>query len=89
MGGKRQGNYPPFYPALRFHRARAAFRAASERSFGVMFAALALPPFLPPRLPRATAWGSLPAWVASSTIPAARTFTSWGFLLERFGIAES
>src|SRR3990172_5133526 len=74
--------YEPDLP----HRARAAFRAASDRCSGVIFAARASPPLSPPRLPRATASGSLPALVASSTMLAARTFTSWGaFLLERFG----
>jgi hypothetical protein len=39
------------------HRACTALRAASLRSFGVMLAALAGPPFFPPILPNATAAG--------------------------------
>ena len=39
------------------HRANAAALAAIDRSSGVMFAALVLPPFAPPSFPRATAAG--------------------------------
>ena len=70
------------------HRARAAFLAASLRSSGVIFLARALPPASPPSLPRATAAGFFPSPVASSTMLAAMTFTSWDWrLLERFGMA--
>jgi hypothetical protein len=39
------------------HRAKTAFRALSLRSSGVILAARAGPPFLPPFRPRATAAG--------------------------------
>ena len=40
-----------------FHLASAALRAISRRCSGVSFLARALPPFCPPSLPSATAWG--------------------------------
>ena len=78
-------------------RARAALRAASRRSMVVIFAALAGPPFKPPRRPKDTAAGSFPAFgsgssiwpVAMSTIIFARAFTSVGRLRERSGIVFS
>ena len=42
------------------HLAFAAFLAASLRCFFVIFLALALPPFRPPRRPNSTASGSFP-----------------------------
>jgi hypothetical protein len=39
------------------HLARTALRASSRLSSAVSFAVRALPPFRPPRRPRATAWG--------------------------------
>jgi hypothetical protein len=39
------------------HRACTAFRALSLRSSGVIFSALALPPFKPPKRPNMTAAG--------------------------------
>src|SRR5439155_16170526 len=41
------------------HRARAAFAAICDRLRGPSAAALAAPPFRPPKRPRATAWGFL------------------------------
>lgn len=74
---------------LRFpHLALAAFFAIAARLEGLRLAALALPPFKPPRRPNATAAGFLAgvssaAWVTCSKIDAASWFTS---LLERFGM---
>ena len=80
------------------HLALAAFLAISFRCSGVSFSALALPPFTPPKRPRATAWGlrvsslagvSGSPSVAPRTISEARTFRSrdrFGFLLECSGI---
>src|SRR6266704_1674085 len=55
LGGKLSGDY-----FFLFHRARAALSAISDRCFGDKFAALALPPFMPPKRPSATAAGFLP-----------------------------
>jgi len=52
MGGVR---YEVFMRLTLAQRASTALRALSLRSCGVIAAALARPPFLPPRLPRATA----------------------------------
>lgn len=49
--------YPRFVPSFAAHRATAAFLALAARSSGVMLAARAGPPFLPPLRPRATAAG--------------------------------
>ena len=71
------------------HRARAAFRAISDRRFLLSFFFRAGPPLSPPNRPSATAAGFFSlSPVASATMSAARTFTSWGWrLLERFGMA--
>src|SRR5579859_5960857 len=77
-------------------RATAAFRAASLRSAGVIFAARAFPPLSPPLRPSATAAGSFPsagsylgsAPVASSTSCLASALGSVGRLRERSGIAS-
>lgn len=63
------------------HRFLAAFFAIRERSLGVRALARALPPFSPPSLPRATAWGFLEvSGVGSCFSPVARStryFASW------------
>jgi hypothetical protein len=80
-------DYRPTLPLAQ--RAFAACWAIAFFCSAVSFSARALPPFLPPRRPRATAKGFLPSRlmpVVSSTIRAAIWFTS---LLERLGIRLS
>ncbi len=63
------------------HRAMAAFWAMTLRLRGLSFSARALPPFIPPLRPSATAAGSLAGAVspvASVTMLAARLFISLG-----------
>jgi hypothetical protein len=79
-----------FFP----HRAAAAFFAASRNFLLPSFLARAGPPFLPPKRPRATAAGFLPASGSGSggALPVARStmaLPSWlmsrgSFLRERF-----
>jgi len=54
---ERRGEMGAYSACFFFQRAAAAFRALSARSSGVIFAALAAPPFAPPSFPRATAAG--------------------------------
>jgi hypothetical protein len=79
-------------------RAAAAFLAISLRSAALSLAARALPPFAPPRRPRATAAGFFPSSgsgvvgspTASPTIEAASRLRSAGrFLLGRSGMLSS
>jgi hypothetical protein len=53
--------------SLFFHRAAAAFFAISDRFLADSFAARALPPFLPPSLPNATAAGFFSFGLFAST----------------------
>jgi len=74
------------------HRAAAALAAISDRFSGVIEAARAFPPTLPPRRPKATAAGFFLAGfsaVASPTMEAARLLRSAGrFVFERSGMME-
>ena len=81
-----------------FHLAAAALAAILRRSSGVSFAALAFPPFRPPRRPRETAAGSFPASgsgsvgspAVSPTMEAARRLRSAGRCVrERSGMTPS
>src|SRR5271157_4643843 len=82
------------------HLAIAAFLAMAFRSADDNFAALALPPFLPPSLPKATEMRFFPASGSSSGVPSicspiARSTTRRAFakksraLLERLGMGTS
>lgn len=81
-----------FFP----HRALAAFAAIAERFFGPSAAALAAPPFSPPKRPRATAAGFffftsgasvlVDCPVDSSMIRYASSLGSRGRIFERSGI---
>jgi hypothetical protein len=82
----------PYFRSLFPQREFAAFLAICLRLDADRFSALALPPFIPPSRPRATAAGFFPAFsglVASAVIAAANAFTSIGlFLLERVGMPQ-
>jgi hypothetical protein len=89
-------NYSWSYPLS--HLARAAFRAIIRRCSGVNLAARALPPFIPPRRPSATAAGFFPLGASCGASPVASlatrkaiSFTSSGPclpLLDRLGIVQ-
>src|SRR5205823_6664112 len=81
-------------------RLAAALRAIDCRFLGVSLAARALPPFAPPALPRATAWGFFSVLVSSTSpvairptmtaapITSAGRFSPWGplgILVSRHG----
>ena len=89
----QQQNLPCYSSFSVDQRAWAAFLAISCLLSGVNLAARALPPFLPPNRPNATAAGFLPSArnlssldrssTASATMEAASLLRSLGFLLER------
>jgi hypothetical protein len=93
-GNSRQLGYFFFV----FQRLLAAMRAISERRFWERLAALAAPPFRPPRRPKATAAGFFPSSeiVSGGMSPAAistMSLASWlgsrgRRMLERFGMRQ-
>jgi len=68
-------------------RFRAARFAISERRFEVSDFALAFPPFNPPNLPSATAWGFLPSSIGASLVfPVARSTIAFASSLGSRGL---